>query len=90
MQTNKTKSIEKIFDELYKLSPLTKKVIKLGTHISLLLLVFGTLLILFNRSAFTYDAYFQLIAVSIIKSSLTILAEVIIGGLIIDYLFKKK
>lgn len=90
MYTNNNKNIEKIVSEFYKLNPFTKKVIKRGTQICLTLLVLGTLLLFLNHTQFNYDQYYEFIATSVIKNSFIILAEVIIGGLLIDYVFNRK
>lgn len=87
---NINRGIEKIFSAFYKLNPFTKLVIKRGAQICLILLTLGTLLVFLNHTRFNYDSYFEFIATSVIKSSFTILAEVIIGGLLIDYVFNKK
>jgi hypothetical protein len=88
--TNINKNIEKIFSEFYKLNPFTKTVIKRGTQICLTLLILGTVLIFLNHTQFNYDLNYEFIATSIVKNSFTILAEVVIGGLLIDYVFNKK
>ncbi len=89
MQTNISKGFEKIFCELNKLNAFTKTVIKHGAQIFLALLALGTLLIVYNHTVHGLDSYFEFISTSIIKSSFVILAEVVIGGLLIDYIFKK-
>ncbi len=90
MQSNINRNIEKIFSAFDNLNSYTKLVIKRGTQICLVLLVLGTLLMFVNYTNANYDLNFEFIATSIIKSSFTILAEVIIGGLVIDYIFNKK
>ncbi len=87
MQANKSNSFKKIFSELSKVSPSAKKVIKIGAILCLGLLVLGGALIVVSRYSRGYDSYMEFLAGSIIKSSFTILAEVIIGSLIVDYVF---
>jgi len=82
-------SIEKILLEFTKLNKLSKGLIKYGSQIFLALFALGTLLVALNRITFDYDLYFEFVATTIIKHSFTILAEVVIGGLLIDFLFKK-
>ncbi|MCX8130222.1 MAG: hypothetical protein N3I35_09005 [Clostridia bacterium] len=84
------KGIQKIFTEFYRLNSFTKTVIKRGTQLCLLLLTLGTVMIFLNRVHFSYDSYYEFIATSVIKNSFIILAEVIVGGLLIDYVFNKK
>lgn len=89
MQTDKTKKIEKILTVFTKIDKLPMAIIKYGTHISLLLLAFGTLIIVYNQTIVNFDVYLSFVARCIIKTSFTILAESIIGGLLIDFVFKK-
>lgn len=83
------KNIKKIVIELSKLSNYTKIVIKWGANIFLIFFALGTLLVFYNRISLSFDSNIEFIATSIIKASFTILAEVIIGGLFIDYAFSK-
>lgn len=89
MQTKNSKKIEMIAKELDNVNSFSKTLIKRGTQVSLLLLVLGTLIILLNQTVLSYDDYVTFVGTSIIKNSFIILAEVIIGGLLIDYLTKK-
>ncbi len=89
MYLNLTKNLEKIFSEFNSLNKNSKSLIKYGSIISLLLLALGAIFLVLNNSLFNYDYHFELIARTIIKSSFTIFAEVIIGGLLIDYLLKR-
>lgn len=89
MQSNISKNIEKIYSEFSKLSKYPKALIKYGSQAFLALFALGTLLVVLNHTALNYDAYFEFIAESIIKSSFTILAEAYIGALIIDYVMRK-
>lgn len=84
-----TKKINKVINELSKLNKHTKLVIRWGGNIFLILFALGTLLIVLNRKTLNYNSYMEFIAMSIIKASFTILAEIIIGGLSIDYVFNK-
>lgn len=83
------KNIKKILMELSKLNNYTKVVIKWGVNIFLVFFALGTLLIFYNRITLSFDSNMEYIATSIIKASFAILAEVIIGGLFIDYAFNK-
>lgn len=83
------KNGKKIVLEFKKLNKHTKTVIKWGFRIFLFLLFIGTFLVLYNKLTLNFNSYMDLIAMSIIKSGFTILAEIIIGGLFIDYAFNK-
>ncbi|NLC67294.1 MAG: hypothetical protein GX754_00585 [Clostridiaceae bacterium] len=81
------KSLKKIITELRKLNNHTKVAIKVGINIFLAFFSLGAVLILVNRTFYGIDSYIEFIAVSIIKASFTILAEIIIGCLLVDYIF---
>ena len=89
MQQNILKNFEKIYSEFSKLNKWTKKMILLGMHISLAIFALGTFLVVFNRVVLHYDSYFEFVATSVVRSSFTILAEIIIGCLLVDYVFNK-
>mgnify|MGYP000126449233 CR=1 FL=1 len=89
MQSNLAKKIEKMLSAFSKIDKLPKAIIKHGSRISLLLLALGTFMIVYNHNAINYDAYFEFIAQCIVKNSFIVLAEAIIGGLVIDFVFKK-
>jgi hypothetical protein len=89
MQTNTNKKLSRLISTLDNMNAFPKAIIKYGTRISLALLLAGSIIILFNH--FTgYDAFKSFVGTSIIKNSFSLLAEVIIGGLLIDFVFKKK
>jgi len=94
LKLNKTlgidKTIKKIYNELCKLNKHTISFIKLGANISIFLFASGTLLSVLNRFVFNHDPYKEFIATSVINSSFTILAEVVIGCLLVDYAFSNK
>lgn len=89
MYLNITKNLEKILSAFDKLDKLPKSIIKIGSIIALNLLALGSLLLIFNHTVLIYDQKFELIARSVIKNSVTLLAEAFIGGLIMDYVFKR-
>ncbi len=89
MYFNMTKNIEKIKSEFNNLGKANKIIIKAGSIISFLLLILGALLIICNHYFLGTDTFIELIARTLVKNSFTILAEAVIGGLILDYLFKK-
>lgn len=89
MQTNISKNIGKIFSEFEKLNSVSKLLIKYGTLACSLILTAGTLLSAYSHFVLSFDLYLEFVATNIIKTSFTLLAEVIIGALAIDYLSKK-
>jgi hypothetical protein len=89
MQFNLSKGFEKIFSEFSKLGSLPKGIIKYGTQAFLVLFFIGTFLVVYNRIQVNFDPYFEFVATSMVKQSFTVLAEVVIGALVIDFIFKK-
>lgn len=90
MQSNLAKKMEKIFEAFANIGKLPKKIIKYGAQAFLALFILGTIMVVYNRTVLNYEPYFEFVAISIIKSSFTILAEAIAGGLIIDYVLGGK
>jgi len=84
-----SKNVKKIISELSKTSEKTKKALNIGIILFLVAFALGTLFIVLNRLVYNYDLYIEYIGMSIIKSSFTILAEVIVGCLLLDYVFNK-
>ncbi len=85
-----SKNIRKILTEFYNLGEPTKKVLKYGIRFSLFLCLAGTVFTFINRCFLGYDLYLDFIGTSIIKNSVTVFAEVVIGCLIIDYAFSAR
>jgi hypothetical protein len=89
MYFNLTKNIEKIICEFNNLGKYTKTILKAGSIVSFILLILGALLVILNHFFLNKDLFFELVARTLVKNSFTILAEAIIGSLVLDYLFKK-
>ncbi|WP_010243202.1 hypothetical protein [Acetivibrio cellulolyticus] len=94
MQTNNSRKlhserIEKIFEEFTKVNSFSKSLIKYGTLAALVLLGIGTILLILNQTVLDFDSYIKFIGTSIVKNSIVVLAEFIIGGLVIDYFTKR-
>lgn len=89
MQSNIAKSIKRIISQFVKLERIPKALLKYGSQVFLALLAIGTLLVILSRSVLGYDSYFEFVALNIVKSSFTVFAEVVIGALVMDFVFKK-
>ena len=90
MQQDSSNKTNVIFTAFNKLDKLPKIIIKYGLRVFILLFALGTFLVVINHTRSYFDPRFEFIATNIIKNSFTILAEGIIGGLLIDYIFKQK
>lgn len=44
---------------------------------------------LLNTTVLNYDSYMDLVSKSLVKISFSIAAEAVIGGLVLDFVFKK-
>ncbi|HHV59562.1 MAG TPA: hypothetical protein GXX49_04610 [Clostridiaceae bacterium] len=89
MHANLKQSFKKIAMELSKLGSPSKKIIKIGTWLFLGLLTIGALLKVLNHTVFGYDWYYEHLSISIIKTSFTMFAEAVIGGILIDFFLKR-
>lgn len=90
MQSNLTKNIKKIKNALNKVKKLPKKIMKYGFIAFLVLFAIGAAMVILNRTRIDFDPYIEFSATTLIKNSFIILAESIIGGLLIDFIFKKE
>lgn len=89
MERNLSKKWQKIVTAFSSLDKNTKKFMKIGLKVFILLFGAGTMLLGISHYVLNFNSYITFIANSIIKSSFTILAEIIIGCLILDFLFNK-
>lgn len=90
MYLNLTKNLEKIQKELKSINNISKSLIKYGSAFSVLLLALGSILLIVSGTIMNHDYTLELAAKSMIRNSTTVFAEVVIGGLLIDYVFNKK
>ncbi|MEN2776073.1 hypothetical protein [Acetivibrio clariflavus] len=93
MQTNKIKKIAydkimKILEEFKKINSFSMALIKYGTLAALILLSLGISVLILNQTVLDYNSYTKFVATMIIKNSIVLMAEFIIGGLVIDYFVK--
>ena len=89
MPQNLIKKLEKILNAFGKMDKMPKALIKYGCIVFLGLLLTGTVMVLMNYTVLTYNSYFDLVSKSLVTTSFTIGAEAIIGGLVLDFVFKK-
>lgn len=89
LQNNINKNLEQISTAFINLGSVPKKVIRYGLILFLIVLVSGLVLLLLNSTLLCYSSYLDMVAKSIVKTSFSIAAEVVIGGLVFDYVFKK-
>lgn len=88
-QSNRTNNIEKIISAFGKMQKLPKTLIRYGTYIFTFIFVIGMILVILNHTLLPFDPYLDMVSKEIVKTSFIIAAEAIIGGLIMDYVFKK-
>ncbi len=88
MQSNISKNLQKIVSELSNLSKYSKSIIRYGFFVYLVILAVGLSMLIYN-SLSGYDMDLHITAVSLVKNSFVILAETVIGSILIDYLLKK-
>lgn len=93
MQSNQTdrrmKKIEMMISAFNKLQKLPKTLIKYGIYIFTGIFVTGMILVILNNTVLQFDPYLDMVSKEIVKISFIIAAEAVIGGLIMDYVFRK-
>jgi len=88
-QSKRTKNIEKIITSFSKMHKLPRTLIRFGVYISLSLYVIGTVLVILSNTVLTYDQYFDMVSKETVKVSFILAAEAVIGGVIMDYVFRR-
>jgi len=81
-----SKRLENFFAKCNKINKDSKILIKYGSIIASIIFLAGTAVFIYNRMDIGFDFQIEVTAISLIKSSFFILAEVIIGGLTFDYM----
>lgn len=89
MQSNLPENIRKIQKAFGNMDKLPKALIKYGCYAVFIIYTIGVVLILLNNTVLPYNPYYDFISKSIVKTSFTLFAEAIIGGLIMDFVFKR-
>lgn len=88
-QTDRIKKYEKIISAFNNMQKLPKTLIKYGTYIFTGIFVTGMILVILNNTVLQFNPYLDMVSKEIVKTSFVIAAEAIIGGLIMDYVFRK-
>ena len=89
MQSNLAKNIRKIRSAFGSMSKLPKAVIKYGLYTSLVIFIISSIMVLLVNTILPFDTYFDMVSKEIFKASFTLAAEAVIGGLIMDFIFRK-
>ncbi|MDK2798490.1 MAG: hypothetical protein PWP27_70 [Clostridiales bacterium] len=82
-------TIRKIFTTINSIGQLPKKIIVHGLQLANGLLIVALILFFINSSIYNFDYNITFITFVMAKTGLTIFAEAIIGGLLVDYFIKK-
>lgn len=90
MLFNLYKTIEKILTAFAGIGTLPKALIKYGSFVFFGVLTLGTLLVLLNHTLLPYNYYFDTASKALVITSFTLAAEAIIGGLVMDIVFKRE
>lgn len=86
MEPNNINNKTKIFSAFSNLDKYTKRALNIGIILFLALFALGTVLVVLNHTG-DYSTFNEFVATSVIKTSFTVLAEVIIGVLLVDFVF---
>ncbi len=90
MQTNLEKCINKICISFGALGAIPKALLKYGSAIFLAVFAAGTLLYSYNRLSPAFSLELEFAAINIVKISIAVLAEAVLGALIMDFAFNRK
>lgn len=89
MLFNLAKNLKQIVSTFEKMGKVPKALMKYGCITFLVLLAAGSIMALLNITVLEYDSYMDLVSKSLVKTSFSIAAEAVIGGLVLDFVFKK-
>ena len=89
MLFNLSKNVEKIVTAFGKMAKLPKAFMKYGCIVFLVLLTAGSIMALLNITVLNYNSYLDIVSKSLVKTSFSIAAEAVIGGLVLDFMFNK-
>ena len=81
--------IKKLITAENSISTLSKKIIIHGVQLASGLILIALILFFINIKLYHYDFNVEFITFCMIENGVTIFAEAIIGGLLIDFLIKK-
>ena len=90
MQSNLIKNIEKVLTAFGNMGKLPKALIKNGCYVFFGLFTIGTVMVLLNHTFLPFNSRFDIVSKAIVITSFTLAAEAIIGGLVMDFVFKKQ
>ncbi|MBZ4644833.1 MAG: hypothetical protein JG777_322 [Clostridia bacterium] len=82
-------TIKKIVTSINSIGSLSRKIIIHGVQFATGLLTIALVLYFINNSLYNFDYNIAFITFSIAKTGLTIFAEAVIGGLVVDHFVKK-
>lgn len=88
-QTNHTRNIKKIKNAFNSIEKLPKTLLKYGILAFLIIFVTGNVLVILNNTILPYNSYFDMVSKELVKVSFIIGAEIVIGSLVMDFVFKR-
>ncbi len=92
MQTNqsdRSRKIRKIMNAFGAMNNLSKALLNYGIYAFLMLFTIGTVLVILNHTILPYDFYFDFVSKELVKISFIVGAEVVIGSIVMDFVFKR-
>lgn len=83
-------SLERIIEKFTELKTIPRKLVKIGFFLFLAIFAIGTVIAVVNRYFIAYNPYFDYIANELVKTSFNVLAEFVVGGIVMDFVFGRK
>ncbi len=88
-QTDRTNKIKKILIAFNSIHKFPMALIKCGTYAFLTVFTIGCILVMLNNTVLPYSTFSDMASKEIVRTSFILLAEAVIGGLIMDFVSKK-
>jgi len=88
-QSNRAENMKKILNAFNSIDKLPKAFLKYGVFAFLMLFTIATVFVILNNTILPFNPYYDMISKELVKTSFVIGAEVIIGSLVMDFVFKR-
>jgi flagellar biosynthesis protein FlhB len=88
MNSNFSRNLRKIISVINNLHEVSQKILKIGITFFLIVFISGSILLIYNKINF-FNENLNYTSLSMIKSSFTVLGEILLGTLIVDFVLKR-
>ncbi|MEN8906609.1 MAG: hypothetical protein ABF289_11680 [Clostridiales bacterium] len=88
MNSNFSKTMKKVFEVIDNLHEISRKILKIGLSFFVIVFLISLILLTYNKILLNDDTIYYT-SITMLKSSFTVLSQVLFGSLLIDFVIKK-